>query len=114
MKCSRFTSRAKALRCNLIDAETLLWSRIKRKQLGVKFRRQYPVYGYIVDFACLERNLIIEVDGGQHQDSKWDVSRTKTLQDSGYKVLRFWNTEVLKNIEGVLERIRQELQSPSP
>jgi very-short-patch-repair endonuclease len=86
----------------MTDAEFKLWCRISNKQLGVKFRRQYPVDNYIVDFICLEKRLIVEVDGGQHAESVNDKSRDEYLKSQGFRILRFWNNEVLSNTEGVL------------
>jgi len=104
------------LRQQLTDAERTLWARIRNRQLqGVRFRRQQPIGSYIVDFICLERQLIVEVDGGQHNERRGreeDKERTKWLQAKGYKVLRFWNNDVLMNTEGVLERIAQVLSHP--
>ncbi|MBL8631159.1 MAG: endonuclease domain-containing protein [Rhodospirillaceae bacterium] len=108
--------RPRQLRRNATDAETVLWNRIRNRQIqDVKFRRQWPVEGYITDFCCVERMLIIEVDGGQHDESKRDELRTAKLQHAGYRVLRFWNNDVLENIEGVLEKLSAEFAAnPSP
>jgi very-short-patch-repair endonuclease len=99
---------AKRLRREMTDAERLLWSKLRRKQMnGWHFRSQAPVPPYIADFACLELGLIVEVDGGQHNiDQERDERRTAWLKSKGYRVLRFWNNEVLQNLEGVLETIR--------
>jgi len=82
----------------------------KRKQLeGLKFRRQQPIGNYIVDFVCFEKRVIVELDGGQHSldvEMKKDLIRDKWFEEQGYKVLRFWNNDVLKNMSGVLEVIR--------
>ena len=96
---------ARFLRKNLTEAEQKLWSRLRRKQLhGFRFRRQRPIGPYIVDFVCLEASLIIEVDGGQHaeQISKDEV-RTRFLEKEGFRVIRFWNNDVLANTDGVLD-----------
>ncbi|MCT4574941.1 MAG: endonuclease domain-containing protein [Alphaproteobacteria bacterium] len=86
--------------------EIILWKFIRNKQLGVKFRRQYVLDNkYIVDFICLERKLIIELDGSQHCGSEKDKQRDKDLRDRDFKVLRFWNNDILENIEGCIERI---------
>jgi len=100
--------KARALRSNLTNAEKFLWQRLRLRQLdGRKFRRQRPVGPYIVDFVCLEVKLIIEVDGGQHSDNKvYDGKRDHWLKSQGYRVLRFWNNEVLSNIEGVMEIVQ--------
>lgn len=104
-------SRARRLRRNLTDAERKLWSRLRRRQLdGHYFRRQVPVGRFIVDFLCKERRLIVEVDGGQHAERRRaDAARSLRLQARGYRVIRFWNNDVIGNIDGVLETIRIEL-----
>jgi len=99
--------------------EHLLWQRLRGRQLeGCKFRRQHPYADFILDFVCLERCVVVELDGSQHADaSLYDQSRTSALQSAGFTVLRFWNNEVSGNLEGVLEAIRQELayrETPSP
>jgi very-short-patch-repair endonuclease len=105
---------AKALRKNFTDTERLLWRHLKVKQVeGYKFRRQEPIGSYIVDFVCQEKKIVIEVDGGQHSvEQEKDIERDKWLEGQGYKVLRFWNNEVLTNINGVLEVIRNNLNHP--
>jgi len=106
---------AKKLRINSTDTEKYLWKYLRGKQLtGFKFRRQHPIGKYIVDFVNLERRIIIELDGGQHLENKKDELRDKWLKERGYDVLRFWDNEVLTNIEGVMESIRKKLYSPSP
>jgi very-short-patch-repair endonuclease len=101
---------ARRLRANQTDAETALWNRIRNRQIdGHKFVRQVPILGYICDFVCRERRLIVEVDGGQHNESAADAIRDRRLMDEGYRVLRFWNNDVLGNIEGVLMTIQAEL-----
>ncbi|WKA27689.1 endonuclease domain-containing protein [Bradyrhizobium roseum] len=103
---------ARQLRVNQTDAETVLWNRIRNRQIdGHKFARQVPIFCYICDFVCRERRLIIEVDGGQHNESEADVIRDRRLTDQGYRVLRFWNNDVLGNIEGVLTAIQIELSN---
>lgn len=113
---SQLTSLAKGLRNRLTDAEILLWKHLRQKQMeGLKFRRQQPIDHYIVDFICLEKRIVIEVDGGQHALQKEaDVTRDEYLRQQGFRVLRFWNNEVLKNIRGVLEVVRQHCLSPTP
>jgi len=86
---------------------------LRLKNLGVKFRRQAVIGGYIVDFACFERRLVIEVDGGQHADSENDGVRDKWLRAEGNEVLRFWNHDVLGNRDGVLEKIMERLKTPT-
>jgi very-short-patch-repair endonuclease len=93
----------------MTDAEFELWKHLKNKQLGVRFRRQSPIGNYIVDFVSFEAKLVIEVDGGQHAESTKDGSRDKYLKSQGFRVLRFWNNEVLGNIEGVLDKIGRML-----
>jgi very-short-patch-repair endonuclease len=101
---------AKSLRQNSTEAENLLWLYLRAKRLNnLKFKRQQPIGSYIVDFICFEKRLVIEVDGGQHAEQvKLDSIRDKWLKVQGYKVLRFWNNEVLVNIDGVLETIINE------
>ena len=102
---------ARRLRVNQTDAETVLWNRIRNRQIdGHKFVRQLPVSGYICDFVCREKFLIIEVDGGQHCESAEDAIRDRSLIDVGFKVLRFWNNDVLGNVEGVLMTIQSALR----
>ena len=113
------THLAKNLRKRSTDVERLLWSRLRAGRFGgLKFRRQHPIGQYIVDFACLERKLVIELDGGQHvlpDEVLKDKQREAWLGNEGYAVLRFWDNEVLMNTNGVLEIIRERLlKSPSP
>jgi len=101
---------AEELRHNTTDAENKLWYFLQKGNLGSSFRRQHPVGNYIADFACIEKNLIIELDGGQHNEKKdYDSERTTFLEKAGYKVLRFWNNDVLANTEGVLQTIQSAL-----
>ncbi|NCT67981.1 MAG: endonuclease domain-containing protein [Rhodanobacteraceae bacterium] len=107
------------LRRNPTDAERTLWQRLKGRQLeGCKFRRQHPHGDYILDFVCLERSLIVELDGSQHMEAAdYDTQRTHLLEAAGFVVLRFWNNDVFANIEGVLEVIQTNLiarATPSP
>jgi very-short-patch-repair endonuclease len=96
------------LRKRQTDAENLLWRHLRKKQLeGLKFRRQHPIGKFVVDFVCLERQLILEIDGGQHAiEPEKDNERDHWLISEGYKILRFWNNEVLENLPGVLEVVR--------
>src|SRR5829696_74245 len=96
------TDQARHLRANLTQAERRLWSALRRQALGARFRRQVPLGPYVVDFACPTRRLVVEVDGGQHLENPADVQRDAWLQANGFRVLRFWNHEVLANLEGVL------------
>jgi len=101
--------RARSLRRNATDAEALLWSRLRNRQLcGAKFRRQVAIDRFIADFLCFEAKLIVEVDGGQH-GAEADATRTAFLEAQGFKVIRFWNHEVLGNLNGVLETIAAHL-----
>jgi very-short-patch-repair endonuclease len=102
-------SRQRQLRKHQTDAERKLWERLRRHQLGFKFRRQHPVGGYIADFACVEHRLIVEADGGQHADEPADLVRTQGLRALGWRVIRFWNNEILQNPDGVIEAIFQVL-----
>jgi len=113
------TALAKNLRKNLTDAERFLWKHLRAKQIkGLKFRRQEPIGNYIVDFVCFEKDVIVEVDGGQHSEGV-DSGRDAWLRSQGFAVLRFWNHDVLQNIKGVLEVIlrvmftRNTLPNPS-
>jgi len=100
-------TRARTLRKHLTETELRLWGKLKRRQLaGMKFRRQQPIGPFIVDFVCFERRVIIEVDGGQHAEVvAYDVNRTRWLETQGYRVLRFWNNEVLADTEAVAQAI---------
>lgn len=107
MKDRRLSSLAKALRKNQTDAERLLWSFLKSKQVScLKFKRQATIGKYIVDFVCFEVKLVIEVDGGQHAtDVLGDAERTAWLESQGFKVLRFWNNDVLADSEVVMKAV---------
>ena len=104
------------LRNSMTDAELRLWQCLRRRQMdGFKFRRQHPFDDYILDFVCLEVMLVIEVDGGQHGDhAAGDMIRTAALAKAGFRILRFWNNEVLLDIEAVKESIWQALHTPHP
>ncbi len=110
------TETARALRRRPTDAERMLWKHLRLKQLGgLKFRRQEPIDGYIVDFVCYGSRVIIEADGGQHDNSESDGARDRYLQQQGFTVLRFWNTDILQNMQGVLSQIRAACgETPSP
>jgi very-short-patch-repair endonuclease len=101
------TAKAKSLRQTQTDVEHLLWQKLRNRQvLNFKFRRQFPIDPFIVDFCCLELKLIIELDGSQHLEQvTYDERRSLCLAQRGFKVIRFWNNEVIENTEGVLERI---------
>ena len=101
---------ARRLRVSQTDAEAVLWNRIRNRQIdGHKFVRQLPIDSYICDFVCREKFLAIEVDGGQHSESATDAIRDRRLIEKGYSVLRFWNNDVIGNLEGVLTTIQAEL-----
>ncbi|MEK9802069.1 MAG: endonuclease domain-containing protein [Curvibacter sp.] len=110
--------RAKALRKGQTDAEALLWSRLRNRQLlGLKFRRQHPLGRYFADFACIEIGLVIELDGGQHAESTVvddDTRRKEEMADMGFQTLRFWDNEVLQEADAVMERIRQTAEALTP
>ncbi|WP_137752405.1 endonuclease domain-containing protein [Sphingopyxis sp. L1A2A] len=104
------TGIARKLRRHETDAEKKLWQVLRARQfLGLKFRRQSPVAGFIADFLCEELRIIVEADGGQHADSAADASRTASLQAAGYHVIRYWNNDIMGNLEGVLEDLRGHL-----
>ena len=106
----RLTSLARLLRKNATEAERALWKVLRSKRFeGFKFRRQQPLEGYIVDFVCFEKRLVIEVDASRHAGSKKDEERDRVLTGHGFKVLRFWNNDVLGNTEGVIEEVRRNL-----
>ena len=103
------------LRKAMTDAEKKLWRQLRGKQFdGHKFRRQHPFGDFILDFVCLEAKLVIEVDGGQHNESAQDLVRDQTLQKAGFRVMRFWNNQVLNEIEAVVEAIWLELERLTP
>jgi very-short-patch-repair endonuclease len=107
-------SRARAMRGAPTDSELRLWRLLRDRRLsGFKFRRQVPVGPYIVDFLCVGAKLIVEADGSQHAESVRDNVRDAYLANQGWKVLRFWNNEVLQNREGVLETILAHARRPS-
>jgi len=112
---SGITKIAKTLRKRPTDAERLLWKHLRTKQIDdMKFRRQEPIGSYVADFVCFESNVVIEVDGGQHAASEKDIIRDAWFRSQGFKVLRFWNHDVLLNIEGVLEVIRAACTARPP
>jgi very-short-patch-repair endonuclease len=114
MKHSSQTAFARELRQQQTDAEKVLWAKLRSKQLaGAKFRRQEPIGPYIVDFVSFEHRLILEIDGGHHNHpevQQADKDRTGWLMDQGFQIVRFWNNEVLTNIDGALERIEERLK----
>lgn len=110
------TARARSLRSNMTDVERRLWMALKGKQIaGCRFRRQHPIGAYVADFACVEKMLVIELDGSQHQNQEaYDEDRSRYLNQQGWQVVRFWNNEVLENLDGVLEAILEKLESTAP
>jgi len=113
-KSDNRTQRARRLRRDVTDAERVLWQRLRAiKPNGSHFRRQATIGPYFADFACHEKRLVIELDGGQHNTSQGveaDEKRTAFLQSRGYRVLRFWNNDVLGNIDGVMKAISEALE----
>lgn len=106
MEKSLMRQRARDLRKGSTDAEQRLWYYLRAHRLGYKFKRQVPISGFIVDFVCHEKQLIIELDGGQHQDTQgYDEQRTAKLMQRGFQVLRFWNHDVLRHTDDVLSVI---------
>jgi very-short-patch-repair endonuclease len=108
--------RARGLRRSMTDAEQAIWYRLRNRALGGhRFRRQHDIGPYIADFVCKEAMLVLEIDGGQHGDQlHYDMHRTAYLQSQGYRVLRFWDNDVLKDIESVLEVVWEALASAAP
>ena len=105
-------SRARALRQGQTDAEALLWSKLRDRQiLNLKFRRQRPIGLYFADFACLEIGLVIELDGGQHVDCAYDIKRESDMAALGFQTLRFWNNDVLTQVDAVSEKIFQTAET---
>ena len=108
-------ARARALRVDLTKAERKLWYALRdRRFAGYKFRRQVPVGPYIADFLCYSARLVVEVDGGQHAESARDARRDRWFAQNGFRVLRFWNNEVLQNLEGVWTVIFEALGQATP
>ncbi|HEU0233756.1 MAG TPA: endonuclease domain-containing protein [Gallionella sp.] len=114
--CLVTTTRARSLRRGMTDVEHVLWQALRGKQLGgYRFRRQHPIGRYIADFTCIEQKPVIELDGGQHQEQlAYDKQRTASLQAQGWQVLRFWNNDVLNNLDGVLTTIVENLTALPP
>ena len=105
------TTRARQLRKQSTDAERLLWRHLRNRQFeGYKFKRQKPLGHYIVDFVCLEKSLVVELDGGQHAEQiEYDAERNAWLESQGFRVVRPWNNQVLEETESVKEAILEEL-----
>lgn len=111
-----FRDRARRLRREATDAERKLWAGLRGHQIGVKFRRQHPIGEFIADFVSLEAKVIVEVDGGQHDrdaNRRADAQRSQYLEGRGYTILRFWNSEVMEDIDAVLARIADFLEGRS-
>ena len=107
-------ARSRALRRNSTDAEKRLWPILRNRNLdGWKFRRQFQIDSFIVDFCCIEARLIVELDGGQHADKhkRYDDVRTRELKARGFRVLRFWNSEALQETEGVVQELSRMLSA---
>jgi very-short-patch-repair endonuclease len=103
-----------AIRKSLTVAERLLWYRLRAHRLAnIKFKRQAVIGRYVVDFVCFEHSLVIEVDGGQHDGQASDLARDRWLADQGFRVMRFWNNEVLNNTDAVLSRILETAADPA-
>jgi very-short-patch-repair endonuclease len=115
---ARLVPLARRMRHEPTDGEMRLWSRLRNRQLGgLKFRRQHPIGGYIVDFACVELMLVVEVDGGQHNEDagrRSDATRTAALNGAGWKVVRFWADEVMRDTDAVLDSLASAVPSPQP
>jgi|RhiMethySRZTD1v2_1073278.scaffolds.fasta_scaffold466564_2 very-short-patch-repair endonuclease len=108
--------RARKLRGNQTDVESKLWSQLRGRHFdGLKFRRQHPIGPFIVDLCCVERKLVVELDGSQHAErGAADERRTRNLQRFSYRVLRFWDNEALSNLDGVLQKISEALVNSRP
>ena len=115
MSAKRLTPLSRALRQSATEAEEKMWKHLRNRQLdGFKFRRQSKIGGFIGDFVCEQTRIIIELDGSQHGERiEQDTARTVVLESNGYRVLRFWNSDVLQNMSGVLEVIRNSLRDAS-
>ena len=114
---SRPTVRSRELRNNATEAERKLWQQLSaRKLCGARINRQFPIGQFICDFVCREKRVVIEIDGGHHAtNAEYDLRRTRFLETQGYRVIRFWNNEVLDNIDGVVAVIARTLENmPSP
>jgi very-short-patch-repair endonuclease len=116
MRNSTAQRHARQLRNQATDAEKHLWQYLRRRHLAShRFRRQFPIGGYIADFACLEAKLVIELDGGEHADRRaYDERRDRRLEAEGFRVLRFWDNQVFQETQAVLEEILRALESVCP
>jgi very-short-patch-repair endonuclease len=107
----RLTPVARKLRENSTDAERMLWARLRGRRLeGHKFNRQFGIGNAVADFACRSSKLVVEVDGGQHADSLTDAERAKIIEGFGYRIIRFWNHDIIENMDGVLTEILSALK----
>ncbi|MEL7189570.1 MAG: DUF559 domain-containing protein [Pseudomonadota bacterium] len=106
----RLTKTARKLRKEMTKPERILWRQLRSRPFEAKFVRQFPIGDFIVDFACRSLRLAIELDGGQHAECSADIVRTKIISAHGYRVIRFWNNEVLENMDGVLQTIAAEVE----
>jgi adenine-specific DNA-methyltransferase len=110
---SLILQRNKKLRKNSTPQEIIFWSRVRAKRFkGLKFKRQHPIGRYVIDFICLEKKLIIEIDGWQHKEEKqerYDKERTDYLEKQGFRIIRFWNDEVNNNLEGIFLKLEEFL-----
>ncbi|MBK6793017.1 MAG: endonuclease domain-containing protein [Anaerolineales bacterium] len=103
------------LRKELTPAERKLWANIRNDKLGINFRRQHAIGNFIPDFVCIEKKLIVELDGSQHLEQvEYDTERTKYFETLGYKVIRFWNNQIMNDINGVIKVIQFALESEDP
>ena len=111
----RLTPRARMLRRRMTDAEALLWSCLRAGQLeGRSFTKQFPIGDAVADFACRSAKLVVELDGGQHDiEREADAERTRLIEAHGYKLIRYWNSEVMENLDGVLQDIAKHLRIAS-
>jgi very-short-patch-repair endonuclease len=103
-------ARARRLRRDQTEAERKFWNEVRSCRFGGLKFRQTPIVGYYADFVCWDAKMIIELDGGQHGEQReYDAQRTKILEDAGFQVLRFWNNDVMTNIEGVMEKVSETI-----
>jgi very-short-patch-repair endonuclease len=111
----KLTEVARRLRGDQTEAEKLLWSKLRdRRFMGLKFRRQVTIESYVADFVCFERGVIVELDGGQHVDCVKDKERSDVLESKGFLVKRYWNNDVMGNLEGVLVDLQETLDTLTP
>jgi very-short-patch-repair endonuclease len=113
----QFTFRRRDLRNNVTPQEIILWAQLKNSKIGYKFRRQHGIGGYIADFYCPEKKLVIEIDGSQHftkDGQEYDENRTQSFDVLGIKVIRFTNADINTNIDGVIQKIRSEIGYTTP